>query len=152
MQYDHIAIPADGEVIKANPDHSLLVPDYPILPYIEGDGIGVDVTPVMQHVVNAAVTRAYGERRSIRWMQVYAGQAATEIYGDDDYLPEETLHALRNFIVSIKGPLTTPTGGGIRSLNVAIRAKARSALFARPFSFVLSATRARSLSCTRAIS
>ncbi len=121
MQYDHIAIPADGEVIKANPDHSLLVPDYPILPYIEGDGIGVDVTPVMQHVVNAAVIRAYGERRSIRWMQVYAGQAATEIYGNDDYLPEETLHALRNFVVSIKGPLTTPTGGGIRSLNVAIR-------------------------------
>ena len=121
MQYDHIAIPADGEVIKANPDHSLLVPDYPILPYIEGDGIGVDVTPVMQDVVNAAVIRAYGERRSIRWMQVYAGQAATEIYGNDDYLPEETLHALRNFIVSIKGPLTTPTGGGIRSLNVAIR-------------------------------
>ena len=121
MQYDHIAIPADGEVIKANPDHSLLVPDYPILPYIEGDGIGVDVTPVMQDVVNAAVTRAYGERRSIRWMQVYAGQAATDIYGNDDYLPEETLHALRNFIVSIKGPLTTPTGGGIRSLNVAIR-------------------------------
>ncbi len=121
MRYDHITVPTDGTAITINPDHSLNVPDFPIIPFIEGDGIGVDVTPVMLDVVNAAVEKAYGKKRAIRWMQVYAGQAAADLYGNDNYLPDETLHALREYAVSIKGPLTTPTGGGIRSLNVTIR-------------------------------
>jgi len=121
MHYDHINVPADGAPITANPDHSLNVPDCPVIPYIEGDGIGIDVTPVMLDVVNAAVRIAYGEKREIKWMQVYAGAKATEIYGENEYLPEETLDAFRRYLVSIKGPLATPTGGGIRSLNVAIR-------------------------------
>ncbi len=121
MQYDRINVPADGTAITINRDHSLNVPDNPVIPYIEGDGIGIDVSPVMLDVVNAAVKRAYGGKREIKWMQVYAGQKAADIYGNDDYLPDETLHALKNFVVSIKGPLTTPTGGGIRSLNVSIR-------------------------------
>ncbi len=121
MQYQHIQIPADGEAISANPDHSLNVPDFPIIPFIEGDGIGVDVTPVMLDVVNAAVAIAYRGDRAIRWMQAYAGQAAADKYGDEQYLPEETLHALTKYLVSIKGPLQTPVGGGIRSLNVSIR-------------------------------
>jgi isocitrate dehydrogenase len=120
MQYDQIQIPDGGEAIRANTDHSLIVPDFPIVPFIEGDGIGIDVTPVMLDVVNAAVAKAYGDERAVRWMQIYAGQAAAERYGDN-YLPDETQHALREFIVSIKGPLMTPIGGGFRSLNVAIR-------------------------------
>jgi isocitrate dehydrogenase len=121
MQYQHIQIPVDGEAISANRDNSLNVPDIPIVPFIEGDGIGVDVTPVMLDVVNAAVARAYGGERAIRWMQVYAGQAAADKYGEGQYLPDETLHALTKYLVSIKGPLQTPVGGGIRSLNVSIR-------------------------------
>ena len=121
MHYDHINVPADGAPITANPDHSLNVPDYPIIPYIEGDGIGIDVTPVMLDVVNAAVGKAYGSERQVKWMQVYAGDKAVEVYGENEYLPEETLDAFRRYVVSIKGPLSTPTGGGIRSLNVAIR-------------------------------
>ena len=121
MHYDHINVPADGAPITANPDHSLNVPDFPVIPFIEGDGIGIDVTPVMLDVVNAAVEKAYGDTRQVKWMQVYAGTAAAEIYGEDEYLPEETLDAMRRYLVSIKGPLATPTGGGIRSLNVAIR-------------------------------
>jgi isocitrate dehydrogenase len=121
MHYDHINVPADGAPITANPDHSLNVPDFPVIPYIEGDGIGIDVTPVMLDVVNAAVGNAYGKKREIKWMQVYAGAKATEIYGANEYLPDETLDAFRRYLVSIKGPLSTPTGGGIRSLNVAIR-------------------------------
>jgi len=121
MRYDHIEVPAEGEAIVANPDHSLIVPDNPIIPFVEGDGIGIDVTPVMLNVTEAAVEQAYGDKRHIRWMRVHAGQRATEIYGDDVYLPDETLDAMRRFVVSIKGPLSTPTGGGIRSLNVAIR-------------------------------
>jgi len=121
MHYDHINVPADGAPITANPDHSLNVPDYPIIPYIEGDGIGIDVTPVMLDVVNAAVEKAYGSDRQVKWMQVYAGDKAVEVYGENEYLPEETLDAFRRYVVSIKGPLSTPTGGGIRSLNVAIR-------------------------------
>ena len=123
MQYDHIQVPANGESITANRDHSLNVPDYPIIPFIEGDGIGIDVTPVMIDVVNAATSRAYGDARQIRWMQIYAGQAAADLYGDGNYLPDETLHALTEYVVSIKGPLQTPVGGGIRSLNVSIRQK-----------------------------
>jgi len=121
MRYDHIQVPDNGEAITANTDHTLVVPDFPIVPFIEGDGIGMDVTPVMIDVVKAAVAKAYGDARAIRWMQVYAGQAAADLYGDDDYLPDETLQALSKYLVSIKGPLTTPVGGGIRSLNVAIR-------------------------------
>jgi len=121
MRYDHIQVPDNGEAITANTDHTLVVPDFPIVPFVEGDGIGVDVTPVMIDVVKAAVAKAYGDTRAIRWMQVYAGQAAADLYGDDDYLPDETLQALSKYLVSIKGPLTTPVGGGIRSLNVAIR-------------------------------
>jgi isocitrate dehydrogenase len=121
MQYDHIELPTDGEAITVNRNHSLNVPQRPIIPFIEGDGIGIDVTPVMIDVVEAAVRAAYGNERQIAWMQVYAGQAAAARYGDDQFLPEETLHALRHYVVSIKGPLATPTGGGIRSLNVAIR-------------------------------
>ena len=121
MHYDHIDVPADGVPITANPDHSLNVPDFPIIPYIVGDGIGIDVTPVMLDVVNAAVMKAYGDKRAVKWMQIFAGEKAIEIYGENEYLPEETLHAFRKYLVSIKGPLTTPTGGGIRSLNVAIR-------------------------------
>jgi isocitrate dehydrogenase len=121
MHYDHIEIPVDGDLITVNRDHSINVPNHPIIPFIEGDGIGVDVTPVMLEVVNAAVRKAYEGDRRIEWMQVYAGQKASEVYGSDNYLPDETLHALQKYVVSIKGPLTTPVGGGIRSLNVSIR-------------------------------
>jgi isocitrate dehydrogenase len=121
MHYDHIEVPAHGEAITINGDHSINVPDRPVIPYIEGDGIGIDVTPVMQAVVNAAVLKAYGDRRQVSWMEVYAGGKAAETYGENEFLPEETLHALQHYVVSIKGPLMTPTGGGIRSLNVAIR-------------------------------
>ena len=121
MHYDHIELPKNGDKITINGDHSINVPDRPIIPYIVGDGIGIDVTPVMKDVVNAAVKRAYGSQRSVAWMEVYAGGKATERYGADDFLPDETLDALKQFVVSIKGPLMTPTGGGIRSLNVAIR-------------------------------
>ncbi|HEX5764933.1 MAG TPA: isocitrate/isopropylmalate family dehydrogenase, partial [Woeseiaceae bacterium] len=121
MQYDHITVPAGGEAITVNRDSSLNVPDRPVVPYVVGDGIGIDVTPVMQDVVNAAVSRAYGEKRQIKWMRVYAGAEAAEVYGENVHLPDETLHAFKKFIVSIKGPLTTPVGGGVRSLNVSIR-------------------------------
>ena len=121
MQYDHIAVPEDGEAISVNNDHSLAVPDRPIIPYVVGDGIGIDVTPVMVAVTDAAVKLAYGGKRSIAWMEVYAGEKATEVYGADQYLPDETLDAMERYVVSIKGPLTTPVGGGIRSLNVSIR-------------------------------
>ena len=121
MQHEKIKVPANGSTITVNADHSLNVPDVPIIPYIEGDGIGVDVTPVMLDVVRAAVAKAYGSEREICWMEVYAGEKAARLYGNDDYMPDETLHALRDYVVSIKGPLTTPVGGGIRSLNVSIR-------------------------------
>ena len=123
MRYEQIQIPENGARIGLNPDGTIEVPDRPIVGFIEGDGIGIDVTPVMLDVVNAAVARAYGGKRAIAWMQLYAGQRAAEVYGNDDFLPEETLHALREYVVSIKGPLATPVGGGIRSLNVAIRQK-----------------------------
>jgi isocitrate dehydrogenase len=119
MHYDRIQVPADGERITVNPDASINVPQRPIIPFVEGDGIGIDVTPVMQRVVDAAVRKAYGERRRIVWMEIYAGEKANRIYGS--WFPDETLHALREFVVSIKGPLTTPVGEGIRSLNVALR-------------------------------
>lgn len=120
MRYEYIKPPKAGEKITANPDHSLNVPEHPIIPFIEGDGIGIDVTPVMQDVVNCAVEQAYEGRRRISWMEVFAGKKAAERY-QGEYLPEETLFALREFVVAIKGPLGTPVGGGFRSLNVAIR-------------------------------
>lgn len=121
MSYQHIKVPASGKKITINKDNSLNVPDQPIIPFIEGDGIGVDITPVMKNVVDAAVKKAYGNKRVIQWMEIYAGEKATTVYDKDTWLPKETLEALKEFVVSIKGPLTTPVGGGIRSLNVALR-------------------------------
>ena len=119
--YQHIKVPAKGEKITVNADMSLTVPDMPIIPYIEGDGTGMDITPVMLKVVDAAVAKAYGGKREIQWMEVFAGEKSTNIYGPDVWLPAETLDAVRDYVVSIKGPLTTPVGGGIRSLNLALR-------------------------------
>jgi len=116
-----ITIPADGARIRVNPDNSLAVPANPIIPFIEGDGIGVDITPVMRRVVDAAVAKAYGGKRKIAWMEVYAGEKAVATYGDNTWLPGETMQAVKEYVVSIKGPLTTPVGGGIRSLNVTLR-------------------------------
>lgn len=119
--YQHIKVPADGQKITVNADFSLNVPDNPIVPYIEGDGTGVDITPVMLKVVGAAVAKSYGGKRKINWMEIFAGEKSTTVYGPDVWLPEETLAAVKDYVVSIKGPLTTPVGGGIRSLNVALR-------------------------------
>ncbi|MCC7457713.1 MAG: NADP-dependent isocitrate dehydrogenase [Nitrospira sp.] len=119
--YQHVKVPAGGQKITVNKDYSLNVPDHPIIPYIEGDGTGFDITPVMIKVVDAAVAKAYGGKREIKWMEIYAGEKSTKVYGPDVWLPEETLKILREYVVSIKGPLTTPVGGGIRSLNVALR-------------------------------
>ena len=119
--YQHIKVPPLGEKITVAADGSLNVPDQPIIPYIEGDGTGLDITPVMLKVVDAAVTKAYSGTRKIHWMEIYAGEKATQVYGPDVWLPEETLEVVRDYVVSIKGPLTTPVGGGIRSLNVALR-------------------------------
>jgi isocitrate dehydrogenase len=117
----HIKVPADGQKITVNPDFSLNVPDNPIIPYIVGDGVGGDITPVMLKVVDAAVAKAYGGQRQIKWMEIYAGEKSTRLYGQDVALPDETLAAVKDYVVSIKGPLTTPVGGGIRSLNVTLR-------------------------------
>jgi len=119
--YEHVQIPADGEAIQLNTNGTLHVSDNPIIPFIEGDGIGIDVTPVMRHVVTAAVDLAYQSKRRIRWMEIYAGEKASRLYGATKYLPDETLDVMRNYIVSIKGPLATPIGEGMRSLNVSIR-------------------------------
>ncbi len=121
MQYQKIVVPKEGHKIKISSDGSLEVPDHVIIPYIEGDGIGVDITPVMKDVVNAAVQKAYHGKKNISWMEIYAGEKATRVYGENQWLPEETLQAIREFSVAIKGPLTTPVGGGIRSINVALR-------------------------------
>jgi isocitrate dehydrogenase len=121
MKYDHIVIPREGERITLNPDFSLNVPERPIIAFVEGDGIGIDVTPVMRRVVDSAVAKAYAGTRRIAWMEIYAGERASKVYGPGVWCPEETLQAMRDFVVSIKGPLATPVGGGIRSLNVAIR-------------------------------
>jgi isocitrate dehydrogenase len=119
--YQHVKVPASGSKITVNSDGSLNVPDQPIIPYIEGDGTGVDITPVMLKVVDAAVAKAYAGKRKIHWMEIYAGEKSTKLYGPDVWLPEETLAIVKDYVVSIKGPLTTPVGGGIRSLNVALR-------------------------------
>ncbi|MDF1759165.1 MAG: NADP-dependent isocitrate dehydrogenase [Coxiellaceae bacterium] len=123
MSYKHIKVPSNGEKISVNDDLSLNVPNKPIIPFIEGDGIGADITPVMRKVIDAAVEKAYGGDKSIEWMEVYAGEKSTHVYGENEWLPEETLEAVRDYVVSIKGPMTTPVGGGIRSLNVALRQK-----------------------------
>jgi isocitrate dehydrogenase len=120
MGYKHIQVPAKGSKITVNDDHSLKVPNNPVIPYIEGDGIGVDISPVMIDVVNAAVKKAYDGNREISWMEIFTGEKAAELY-DGDWFPEETLDAIREYAVAIKGPLTTPVGGGFRSLNVALR-------------------------------
>ena len=121
MGYQHIVVPSDGQHISVAEDGSLIVPDNPIIPFIEGDGIGVDITPVMKKVVDVAVSKAYNDERRIVWMEIYSGEKSLDIYGPDEWLPEETLEAMREFNVGIKGPMTTPVGGGIRSLNVALR-------------------------------
>ena len=116
-----IVVPQDGNKRNINSNLKLDVPNNPIIPFICGDGIGGDITPAMQAVVDKSISKAYGNNKKIAWMEVYAGEKATSVYGDDVWLPEETIDALRSYIVSIKGPLATPVGGGIRSLNVALR-------------------------------
>ncbi len=123
MNFDKLEVPSEGSVIKKNDDGSLNVGNDPIIPFIEGDGTGADITPAMKHVVDSAVEKAYGGQKKINWFEVYAGEKALEKYGNDDWLPEDTLKAFDEYLVGIKGPLTTPVGGGIRSLNVAIRQK-----------------------------
>ncbi|WP_019624212.1 NADP-dependent isocitrate dehydrogenase [Thioalkalivibrio thiocyanoxidans] len=123
MAYQHIQVPEKGERITVDEQGKLVVPERPIIPFIEGDGIGVDITPVMRRVTDAAVEKAYGGQKAIEWMEVYAGEKATQVYDDDSGLPDETLQAVKDYSVSIKGPLTTPVGGGFRSLNVALRQK-----------------------------
>ena len=130
-----IKVPAEGQKITVNADNSLNVPDNPIIPFIEGDGIGVDITPPMIKVVNAAVTKAYGGKRAIAWMEVYAGEKSTRVYGDNVWLPDETLKAVREYVISIKGPLTTPVGGGIRSLNVTLRQELDLYVCLRPIQY-----------------
>ena len=120
MGYQHIKVPGQGEKITVNQDLSLNVPDQPIIPFIEGDGTGFDITPVMIEVVDAAVQKAYGGRRKISWMEIYTGEKAANLY-NGDWFPAETLDAIKEYSVAIKGPLTTPVGGGFRSLNVALR-------------------------------
>lgn len=119
--FEQVQVPADGDAIQLNADGTLEVSDHPIIPFIEGDGIGIDVTPVMRRVVTAAVDLAYQGKRRIRWMEIYAGEKASRLYGVNNFLPEESLEVMRNYIVSIKGPLATPVGEGMRSLNVTIR-------------------------------
>ena len=121
MAYQNIKIPETGSKITLNDDGSLNVPNDPIIPYIEGDGIGIDITPAMLNVVDSAVAKSYGGEKKISWMEVFCGEKSTEVYGDDVWLPDETIEALKEYVVSIKGPLTTPVGGGIRSLNVSLR-------------------------------
>jgi isocitrate dehydrogenase len=133
--YQHIKEPVEGEKISVNKDFSLNVPDFPIIPYIEGDGIGIDITPVMQEVVNSAVNVAYSSKRRISWMEVYAGEKSTHVYGKNVWLPDETLHAAKEYVISIKGPLTTPVGGGIRSINVALRQELDLFLCLRPIRY-----------------
>jgi isocitrate dehydrogenase len=133
--YQHIKVPEQGQKITVNADMSLNVPDEPVIPYIEGDGTGIDITPVMLKVVDAAVAKAYGGKRRIRWMEMFAGEKATRVYGPDVWLPDETLAAAREYVVSIKGPLTTPVGGGIRSLNVALRQELDLYVCLRPIQY-----------------
>src|SRR3546814_3341337 len=115
-----IKAPASGKKMTVRPDNTLDVPDHPIIPFIEGDGIGVDITPAMIKVVNAAVAKAYKNKRSISWMEVFAGEKSAKMYGKETWLSREPMQALKDYVVSIKGPLTTPVGEGIRSINVTL--------------------------------
>ena len=133
--YQHIKVPEGGQKITVNADFSLNVPDQPIIPFIEGDGTGADITPVMIKVVDAAVAKAYSGKKKIHWMEVYAGEKSTKVYGPDVWLPPETLSAVKDYVVSIKGPLTTPVGGGIRSLNVALRQELDLYVCLRPIQY-----------------
>ena len=133
--YKHVKVPPGGERITISSDFSLQVPDHPIIPYIEGDGTGMDITPVMITVVDAAVAKVYGGKRKIHWMEIFAGEKATKVYGPDVWLPEETLQIVKDYVVSIKGPLTTPVGGGIRSLNVALRQELDLYVCLRPIQY-----------------
>ncbi|HEY8119093.1 MAG TPA: NADP-dependent isocitrate dehydrogenase [Methylophilaceae bacterium] len=130
-----INVPSNGEKITVNADNSLNVPDQPIIPFIEGDGIGIDITPPMMHVVDTAVNKAYGGKRKIAWMEVYAGEKSTKVYGDNQWLPDETMKAIKEYVISIKGPLTTPVGGGIRSLNVTLRQELDLYVCLRPIQY-----------------
>ena len=134
MSKSKIKVPTKGEKITYK-NNELVVPDNPIIPYIEGDGIGVDITPVMLDVINAAVAKAYEGKKEISWMEIYCGEKSVELYGNDEWLPDETLQACKDYKVSIKGPLTTPVGGGIRSLNVAIRQKLDLYVCLRPVKY-----------------
>ncbi len=134
MSYQHIVVP-QGEKITINKDFSLNVPNNPIIPFVEGDEVGAEITPVMKKVIDAAVEKAYGNAKKIAWMEVYAGEKSTTVYGKDEWLPKETLEALKDFVVSIKGPLTTPVGGGIRSLNVTMRQTLDLYLCMRPVQY-----------------
>jgi isocitrate dehydrogenase len=136
MAYQHITVPTDGKKITVNKDFSFIVPEQPIIPYIEGDGTGIDITPVMKKVVDAAVKQAYQGKRAIHWMEIYAGEKATAKYGKDTWLPPETMTALKEFVISIKGPLTTPVGGGIRSLNVTLRQELDLYICLRPVRYI----------------
>src|SRR5260370_1540532 len=133
--YQHVTVPTGGQKITVNKDFSLNVPDQPIIPYIAGEGTGVDITPVMIKVVDAAVAKAYGGKGKIHWMEIYAGEKSTKVYGSDVWLPDETLSILKDYVVSIKGPLTTPVGGGIRSLNVALRQQLDLFVCLRPIQY-----------------
>jgi len=130
-----IVAPSFGEKITVNKDNTLNIPDQPIIPFIEGDGIGVDITPPMMNVVNSAVDKAYAGKRKIAWMEIYAGEKATKVYDKDTWLPEETMQALKDYVISIKGPLTTPVGGGIRSLNVTLRQELDLYVCLRPIQY-----------------
>ena len=132
-----ITIPKKGEAIRINSNLKLDVPNHPIIPFITGDGIGVDITPSMQTVIDHAIKKAYGETKKIEWMEVFAGQKATEVYGQDIWLPDETIDSLTRYIISIKGPLATPVGGGIRSLNVALRQKLDLYVCLRPINYFI---------------
>ena len=130
-----IKTPTNGQAINVKKNHELNIPDFPIIPFIEGDGIGVDIMPAMQTVVNAVVKKIYSGSKKIEWLEVFAGEKAAKLYGNNHYLPEETLDALETYIVSIKGPLATPVGGGIRSLNVAMRQKLDLFVCLRPIQY-----------------
>lgn len=135
MGFQHIDVPSTGEKVSVSADLTLKVPDQPIIPFIEGDGIGVDITPVMRKVVDAAVEKAYDGKRAIQWMEIFAGEKANRIYGEDTWLPAETLEAIKEYLIAIKGPLTTPVGGGIRSLNVAMRQELDLYICLRPIRY-----------------
>lgn len=130
-----IKLPSYGEKISVNADNSLNVPDQPIIPFIEGDGIGIDITPAMHQVIDHAVSKAYQNKRKIAWMEVYAGEKSTKVYDANAWLPEETMQAVKDYVVSIKGPLTTPVGGGMRSLNVTLRQELDLYVCLRPIQY-----------------